>query len=306
LENPLADARLLLEAKRFNDSQWVQVSEWQSLAAFSSLQVPLTAFSGSGLSTSHIRFRFVSPASVSPAQAQIDNVILSCANGASADLNVTAPSPLGVLPLGARRTYKVEVANYGPDDASNVALQFEFSKGSGQFVGTSSLLMAGATILPRATKDILSASVRWVDGDEIAGGLRRAELEVQVSSNLCDVRLPNNTRRIAVLLDPNSKQRQNVVSGYKKTEQLIKSLKKAKSCSALKKAAGVATSLTSSGMKSSILAMNPDGSLATPLLKSISKISKKTPVKIKQCMSARSVALKKAKEIRKLWKEGLL
>jgi hypothetical protein len=304
--NPLGDAVLTLEAKQFSAASWTAVAEWTSLPAFSNLVVPLTAFSGSGLSTTLVRWRFRSPASSSPALAQIDNLALSCTPGPQADVSVTVPSTGNTLPLGARRRYSLEVANYGPEIATNTLVSHQFTKGSGT-ISSTSLILSSSTTIQSATKEFATTEVQWLAGQALPNGLLRAEIEFQVTSAVCDNRLPNNTRRIAVLLDPEAKEISKVSGGYKQTAQLLKKLKTVKSCSDLKKNAAFAKSLASVSMASAVKNITPfRASQIAALTKSIAKLSKSAPKNKAQCMQAKTKAIERATLLRKLWKEELL
>lgn len=304
--NPLGDAVLTLEAKPFSAAVWTSVAEWTSIPAFSNVEVPLTAFSGSGLSTTLVRWRFRSPVSNSPALAQIDSLALTCATGPQADVSITVPSTGNTLPLGARRRYNLEIANYGPEIATNTLVSPQFTKGSGTISSTNSILSASATI-QTATKEFANTEVQWLDGQALPNGLLRAEIEFQVASSVCDSRLPNNTRRISVLLDPSAKELSKVNSGYKQTAQLLKKLKAVKSCGDLKKSASFAKPLISSSMTSAVASITPfAASQITSLTKAIAKLSKNSPTKKAKCLLAKSKAIERATLLRKLWKETVL
>lgn len=307
-DNPLNDASLILEILPAGSSTWEEVQRWSSLPALSQIQVPLTQYSASGLSTLYVRWRFTSPPSSTPAMAQVDDVSLLCVSGPRADINLYMSSDPAPLPLGARRRIQLQITNYGPFSVNNMIYALNAPQGKGVFENQANAFSSSPTTLSKAQSSTQSALMRITGGTATSSGFLETKVKANAAAELCDPNTSNNARSFTFRIDPGSKSPQRVTTVYKRLNAIYKELKKSgSSCSDARVLIGKLSSILSSSQKFSYTTMNPEQ--APALIQRLHSLHKKRtalPLSGAACKAKRKVFAKTAKKLMEDWQSGLL
>ncbi|MBX7144948.1 MAG: hypothetical protein K1X79_10890 [Oligoflexia bacterium] len=308
LDNPLNDATLILELLPAGSSNWLEIQRWSTIPALSQLQVPLEQFSGSGLSTLYIRWRFVSPASLSPASAQIDSVSLNCIASPKSDINIFMSSDPTALPVGARRRIQLQISNYGPQSVTGLLYSLNAPTGSATFSNQLSTISSIPSALGKAKSNTEAPLIRLTGGSPNSNGLLEVKVKASAAAELCDPNTNNNARSFTFRLDPSSKAPLRALLVFKRLRSIKTELKRSNnSCAAARQKMGGLIGLLSGSHKYSYSMINPEQApaLSQRLLK-LYKTRLSLALNGPACAKKRKAFFKSSAQLELDWQQALL
>jgi hypothetical protein len=218
-QNPSSSATLALEVMASGSTSWSNVATWNNTLGASTgvpISVSLTPFAGSGFAETRVRWRFTSGAA-SNTFVQLDNISLSCVDGASADLDLRLLGDLGPLPIGAVRRYQINVSNFGPVDVADGVLELQLPaavsvlelNGLTPQLGNQQEFNATLGVLNDGSGRSFDALLKFN-----SGGAK--QVSAMLSTAVCDIRTNNNQRGLLIDIDADS-----AVPSYLKEQQAI-------------------------------------------------------------------------------------
>lgn len=236
-QDPSELAVLDLEVLPSGNTEWSPLTSWDSSVGTPTLGIPVTvdlsAFAASGFAPTSIRWRFSSNAG-NDAFAQLDDISLLCTDAPAADIDLSLSTDIGPLPPGAVRDISVLHRNFGPSASSTLPFTLQWS-GATQFLGTTAhghtpVISSDtlATVFPGLVQGAELDSRLWFRFNQHTEPPSDPTVTFigATQSDLCDIRLNNNSRQVAVTIDQLSPIPNQLRIAANKVAKMIKTLRR--------------------------------------------------------------------------------